>query len=217
MAKRKAAIERAPDMRREHAKFFDATFTSEERSTLRSRIIELTGLKDYCIADFKLFRPIEREIGNAIGWSVTREVLEDYVLIKISRDLEIDYKSFARNKPKLPIDTFLQLAKAKFPEFKKAKSTTVRIVQRDRLWMLWTDWIDLECERRGCENERHWMCTDKFVAHDLDDIADDIAAYNATRPRLIESPECVAETVETPFGVKKKNLQPKLRLVHSAD
>ena len=98
-------------------KYFDAKFTSEEREQLLDQIVEVSGI-DFQNYFFTLQRPTEKEICrvlDAIGWGKLED-LYDYVLIKLCRDLEIDYKSFAKNEPKLPLDRFIAFAKREFPK-----------------------------------------------------------------------------------------------------
>jgi hypothetical protein len=46
MAKRKATIERAPDMLREPEKYFDTTFSGEEYRQMKDEICRVAGIDD---------------------------------------------------------------------------------------------------------------------------------------------------------------------------
>ena len=193
-------------------KFFDAQFTHSERAEIKGRVREATGM-DHLEAEFNLFSPVRREIQKALrsmSWGCN-ERLEDYMLIKICRDLEIDYKSVAKNEPKLPIDAFVDFAKRMFPQFRRARNTTVRLVQERELWKAWVDWRERACVQTGCHKEDHWLCSDRFVEPDLNKIADEVADYNATRPRLVVD----SSALNAPERADGKNA--RLRLVSSSN
>ena len=168
-------------------KYFDAKFTANEREQLREKIFDVVG-EDDAFRRFCFFRSVENEVikfMGSMGWG-KYEQLQDFVLIKVCRDLEIEYKSFAKNEPKLPIAGFIELSKRTFTDFRAARNSTTRTLQGNKLWSLFCDWRDRECHRTGCKREDHWLCRDRFERPDLEAIAASIADNNATRSQMLD-------------------------------
>jgi hypothetical protein len=178
-------------------KYFDARFNDEERQILRKKLMVVCGygnsrlgIPDRLGFEFDIERPARREVRPALlasGLDCDRQEgrFMDCALIHISRQLEIDYKSFAKNVPKLPIDGFISSAKRAFPEFMKPRNNLEFKIQEHKLHVLWCDWHDEECVRTGCTKESHWLCSDRFVERDYEAILDEVAKYNKTRPKLV--------------------------------
>ncbi len=223
MAKRKTSPKKErPATKWDGEKYFDATFSAEERRALQDRLMDIcgygpdpSGRGHYLAFEHNIFRPAQDEIWapfQVAGLDYNRDHarLCDYTLIHLCRDLQVDYKSFAKNVPKLPIDAFIECAKRAFPEFQKPRNNTERRIQEHRLHMLWCDWRDEEIERTGCcgNQGNHWLCcSDRFVDPDYPAILEQIAKYNETRPKLRIAAE--SKAVEAP----RKQKKPVLRVV----
>lgn len=178
-------------------KYFDAKFTENERGDLRDRLMDVCGYgkadgligRNFMGFEYDIERPAQDVVWPAFcaqGLTYERDHgrLSDYALIHICRELQIEYKTFARNAPKLPIDGFIECAKRSFPEFKRPRNKIEAKIQHHKLYALWVDWLDEECPRLGCSCEHHWQCHDRFVERDHRQIIAAIAAYNETRPKL---------------------------------
>lgn len=139
-------------------KYFDATFTSDERSILREKLMNVCGYDaDFGLIAFEydIERPAEKEVWPvfiAEGLTLERDqdVLETYALIHVARQLRIDYKGYAKNLPKRPIDGFVRLAKETFREFTRPRNTIELKIHQRKLWGLWCEWREMENERTGC-------------------------------------------------------------------
>jgi hypothetical protein len=183
----------------DYEKYFDATFTAAERKALEDRLVIVCGFRknddehaSICAMawDHQIFRPAQEEIWPALraaGLDPNRDLYEriaDCTLIHLCRQLEIDYKSFAHNVPKLPIAGFIAAAKSAFPEFRRPRNNTERRIQEHKLHGLWCDWHVEACPRTGCRNESHWLCDDRFAERDYPAILEEVARYNETRPKM---------------------------------
>jgi hypothetical protein len=177
-------------------RYFDATFTAKERLVLQHKLVDICGYganerrrSNLIGFDYEIFRPAQDAIWAAFraqGLEYERDHarLCDWTYIHICRELGFDYRGFAANVPKLPIDGFIECAKRCFPEFKSARNKIERTIQEHKLHAAWTDWMDEECVRTGCTCDSHWLCSDRFVDRDYPAILEQIAAYNETRPKF---------------------------------
>jgi len=210
------------------AKYFDAEFTNVERSALREKVMDTCGYgedsrlrrRNYLGFEHDIERPAEDQIWPAFcaagfDYDRNRGKLHDYALIHICRQLEIDYKRFAQNVPKLPIDGFIAMAKKAFPEFKRPRNNIERKIQEHKLHGLWCDWHDLECQRTGCNCDSHWLCHDRFAQRDFEGIIDEIAKHNETRPKLVVVKRSAKR--RQPAQGKAGIEGPSLQLVYSQD
>ena len=174
--------------------YFDATFSVDERREIRNRIILECGFSDSfhgITKAFDLLRRAETEIMKALNMY---PVPSDWEHIHVCRQLEIDYKSFAKNVPKLPIEPFYQFVEPLFSHFKPAKNAMQLEVQTQHIHLAFIDWIDFTCPKHGCTKDDHGFgCWDRFEKSDYERAARRICAHNGRR----------------------KKFQP-LRLVHSA-
>jgi hypothetical protein len=127
-------------------------------------------------------------------------------MIKLARDLGIDYHKIAKNEPKQSIAGFIELAKRTFVDFMSAPNSTISKVQEKRLWMLFLDWTDAACKQQGCPGGHH-TCRERFIAPDLADITFTIANANKRRRKS------VARDIAKPSSAGAV----RLRLVYSAD
>jgi len=146
-----------------------------------------------------------------LNYHCDEDRLCDYALIHICRQLQVDYKSFAKNLPKLPIDGFIASAKLAFPEFRRPRNKVEFKIQEHKLHLLWCDWHGEECARTGCKNEHHWLCSDRFAKRDYPAILQEIAAHNERRPKLQVSNEVTA------IDVRPKRQKPLLQIAVSND
>jgi hypothetical protein len=207
MAKRKVAAEREPDMHREPQEYFDVTFTGEEYDMLRDRIIEVSGVAhDRWFWDLE--EPTKHELfSKLVSWGRCKSIYE-CVIIKLARDLGIDHRTFAKNVPKLPIDSFVDLATKTFTDFVPARNSTISKLQVNRLQDLFNDWLNIECPRkRGCKKSEHAWCHDHFVEPMMHTIMTDVAAANQKRRRRV-SKDIAHPTVASAS---------RLRLVYSSE
>lgn len=211
---------------RDGRKYFDAKFTGEERDALRKRLMEICGygpetdcssikVHDYLGFEHDILRPAEEEIWPAFraqGLDYHRDGGRfcDYALIHICRQLEIDYKAFAKNEPELSIEGFIAFAKRAFPEFRRPRNKIEFKIQEHKLHLLWCDWHSEECARTGCTKTGHWLCLDRFANRDYAAILKQIAKHNETRPRLIAGKDALAAPAK--IAVAKK---PVLRIAVS--
>jgi hypothetical protein len=194
MARKKAAqVTSRPLTTADGVKYFDATFTAKERETLRRKLMDLCGYRSrpagHICFERDILQPAEdlvwpAFVGAGLTYDADRDRLDDYTLIHICRELEFDYKAFAANTPKLPIDGFVECAKRAFPEFKHPRNVIETKIQEHKLHALWCDWSGDECVRTGCTCESHWLCSDRFVKPDYSKIIGQIAEHNETRPKF---------------------------------
>jgi len=177
-------------------KYFDAVFTDEERIQLREKLMDVCGFgarrngyRNYVGFEHDIEYPAQDEVWKAFcsfGFTYEKDSdkLRDYALIHVCRQLEIDYKQFAKNAPKLSIDGFIASAKMAFPDFKRPRNKVELKIQEHKLHQLWCDWQDDECVRTKCVKESHWLCSDRYAARDYDAILGEIARYNMGRPKF---------------------------------
>jgi len=186
-AKRKAISAPAPTIY-DGDKYFDAKFTSDECLALGSRIMDECGINN----DFQGRGWLMTTIMEA-GWELDRKLGMSYgsrphewAYIHICRQLEIDYHSFAKNEPKLPIDAFYRVVERKFPQFKPAKNRMQLDVQTHHIHMAFLDWVESACPATGCQKSEHWLwgCSDRFEKPDYDAVVKRIWEHNAARPKL---------------------------------
>jgi hypothetical protein len=173
-------------------KFFDAEFTMIERQALRQRLVRVCGMDDARLNfEYEIERPKENEL-----WGVAKRFgvadlyhpsFRDWVLIAIAKDVGVDYKNFSKNVPKLPIDDFIECAKRFFPDFSMAANTTQKAIQVNQLRALWSDWKNRECERTGCGQDSHWLCSDRYMPHDEVTVLAIVAESNSKRESLLKS------------------------------
>lgn len=170
-------------------RYFDARFSEEEREELRERIVQECGFAERRSGFWqmdKLLRDAETEIMHALN---LYPVPGDWTHIHVCRQLEIDYKSFAKNVPKLPIEPFYKFVESRFPHFKPAKNKMQRDVQKQHIHLAFIDWIDSMCPENGCKRSHHgFSCWDRFEKADYLVAAMRIWEFNAKRPKFKVSP-----------------------------
>lgn len=162
-------------------KYFDATFSDEETFELNRYILEMCGIEGDSMWLFIKRQEVDRELCRKLGMS---SIPYDWATIHICRELEIDYKSFAKNEPKLSIEPFYQFIESRFPEFKEARNKMQLDVQTRQIWTAFIDWTDAECETARCPRSYHGFCRDRYEQPDLELAAQRIWKHNASRPKL---------------------------------
>ena len=170
-------------------KYFDAKFSAEEREQIRERIADecgppMEGIYGYIGINraHDLLRDAETEIMNALN---VYPVPSDWKHIHVCRQLEIDYKSFARNIPKLPIEPFYRFVEPLFPHFKPARNAMQLKVQTGQIHHAFVDWIDEVCPQIGCAKSSHgWTCWDRFEKASYEVAAERICAHNLRRTKF---------------------------------
>jgi hypothetical protein len=177
------------------ARYYGIEFVGDETRALYRAIKDATGL-NYV---FNLMDVSMREFGKAHGVPFSETYVDD-ALIFCCIQLGIDYKAFPHNTPKLSIDGFLKLAKERFPEWRVAENAIQLSVQRQKLWDLWTAWIDSTCD---CGYDSHISCHTRYERVDMEQLAKDIGSANAKRVTRLKKSDPAA------FA--------GLRLVHSRD
>ena len=170
-------------------KYFDATFSSEECEQIRDLIKAEIGLDDDnhfsgIRATFDLINKADKKIAEAFGTSVYK-IPVSWSYIHVCRELEIDYKSLAKNLPKLSIEPFYAFVESQFPSFKPAKNDSQRTIQTKHIHLAFIDWIDVACPASGCKKSDHgFSCWDRFEEADYTAAAKRIWEFNGKRPRL---------------------------------
>ena len=193
MSARKAVSNRAaakssatrPPTIYDREKYFDVKLSQNECSEIQNRIIAEMGLKRPSAGisrTFDLLHAAETEIMNALNMY---PVPWDWQHIHVCRQLEIDYKSFAKNVPKLPIEPFYRFVEPLFPHFKAAKNKMQLSIQTQHAHLAFIDWIDQVCPENGCKKSSHgYGCWDTFEKVDYEQAAKRICAHNAARPKF---------------------------------
>lgn len=183
--KRKAISVPAPTIY-DGEKYFDAKFTEDELWELDERILAECGFVDderagrswlYC-----QWITLGGEIGRKLGMGM---VSREWVTIHMCRELEIDYKSFAKNVPKLPLEPFYRCIESRFPHFKPTNSKVRLDAQKQCLHLAFIDWIDAECARIACPKSYHGLgCEDRYEKPDYVTAVQRVWKHNAARPKL---------------------------------
>lgn len=167
-------------------KYFDAEFTWDERFALEDRIL------DECEMERDRYRTwISASITNAM-WDISKALGMshsscpiDWAYIHICRQLEIDYKSFAKNEPKLPIESFYRFVESRFPRFKPTDSEMRLSSQRHHMHVAFIDWVDAECQRTECPKSYHGIaCEDRYEEPDYAIAVQRVWKHNASRAKL---------------------------------
>jgi hypothetical protein len=123
------------------------------------------------------------ELGRKLGLGDMAPL--DWVSIHMCRELEIDYKSFAKNVPKLPIEPFYQFVASRFPRFRPTSNKMRLDVQQHHMHLAFIDWIDAECERIACPKSYHGLgCEDRYEKPDYTAAVQRVWKHNASRPKL---------------------------------
>jgi len=166
-------------------KYFDATFSEDERDEIRERIISECGFADRTRGMMKawdLLRDAETEIMNALD---IYPVPVDWQHIHVCKELEIDYRRFAKNEQKRPIEPFYLFVERQFPHFKPARNAMQLDVQTQHIHLAFIDWIDDACPRHGCQKSSHgWGCWDRFEKADYKEAARRIWNHNQGRAKF---------------------------------
>jgi|SRR5579875_301230 len=181
---RKAATPQPPTIY-DGEKYFDAKFTDDELFKLDERILAECGFAN----DQAGFRWLSMqwinlgcELGRKLG---TGMVSREWVTIHMCRELEIDYKSFAKNVPKLPIEPFYRFIESRFPHFKQTSNKMRLEVQEHHMHLAFIDWVDAECERIGCSKSYHGLgCGERYEKPDYSTAVQRVWKHNAARPKL---------------------------------
>jgi len=183
--KRKAAKARPPTIY-DGDKYFDAKFTQDELWELERRILAECGFED----DFNgrswlttQWITLGHELGRKLGLSDMASI--ERVTIYMCRELEIDYKSFAKNIPKLPIEPFYRFVASRFPHFKPANNKMRLDVQLTHLRSAFVDWVEAECQRTSCPKSYHGSgCEDRYEQPNYMTALQRVYKHNAERPKL---------------------------------
>jgi len=165
-------------------RYFDAEFTHDEEMELRRRIMDECGIpNDFQGRAWMMVTEMQtrNEICRALG-----SCPPDGAYIHICRQLEIDYKAFAKNEPKLPIEPFYQFVERQFPRFRPAKNKMQLEVQTHHIQGAFSEWLESACPASGCKKSEHWLwgCSDRFERVDYKAAATRIWERNAARPKL---------------------------------
>ncbi len=183
--KRKAAKARPPTIY-DGDKYFDAKFTQDELWELDRRILAECGFENDREGSTWLYMQwitLGSELGRKLGsgYMVSRE----WVTIHMCRELEIDYKSFAKNVPKLSIEPFYAFVERQFPRLKPTDNKLRLDVQKHHMHLAFIDWIDAECQRIACPKSYHGLgCEDRYEKPDYLTALQRIWKHNAARPKL---------------------------------
>lgn len=175
-------------------KYFDTTLSQKEIEEIMDRIaVEFDDCRGLAMA-YQLINEAEIEIQNALKMDT---VPYAWCCIHACRQLEIDYKAFAKNNPRLPIEPFYNFVEPLFPQFKQANNKIQLSVQTKQIHVAFVDWVDEACAQHGCTKSHHGPgCWDRFEKADYAEAASRISAHNVRRAKFTASP---------------------LRLVHSTD
>lgn len=166
--------------------YFDAKFTSDELQELDEHILAECGFANdfhgrawlFC-EKIKLRRELEAKLGLRGG------VPGEWITIHMCRELEIDYKSFAKNTPKLPIEPFYRFIESRFPQFKPTNNKLRLDVQKCHLRAAYIDWVELECRRTACPKSYHGSgCEDRYEEPDYLTAVQRVWRRNAARLKL---------------------------------
>jgi len=167
-------------------KYFDATFSAEERDMIRARIMAETGFEDRYKAIRKAFDLVEKAETELEDRLNMYPVPPDWTYIHLCKQLEIDYKSFERNIPKLPIEPFYVFVAPLFPQFKPVTNKYQISIQTNHLHLAFIDWIDEVC---ACGRSFHgFACWDRFEHVSYEEGARRIWEFNARRQKFTSSP-----------------------------
>lgn len=167
-------------------KYFDAKFTEDELYELEERILAECGFEEgYGGSSWMTVQWITlgSELGRKLG--LRDMASREMVAIHMCRELEIDYKSFAKNTPKLPIEPFYKFVEPRFPRFKPTDIKMRLDVQKHHMHLAFIDWIDAECERIACPKSYHGLgCEDRYEKPDYLTALQRVYKHNAERPKL---------------------------------
>lgn len=170
-------------------KYFDASFSSDEFKELRDLIQAEIGLGDVFMSirkTFDLIDKADKKISRALN---IYPVPDSWSYIHVCKELEIDYKSLAKNVPKLPIEPFYAFVETQFPHFKFARNDSQKAIQDAHIQCAFVDWIDSVCPRNGCKKSSHgWGCWDRYEDVDYIVARMRICYFNDTRPRFAAAP-----------------------------
>lgn len=182
--KRTAAAPRQPTIY-DGEKYFDAKFTKDELDELSERILDECGFANDRDGRYWLLTQwiiLGGQLGEMLG---TGYVGHEKVTIYLCRELEIDYKSFAKNVPKLPIEPFYRFIEPRFPRLKPTYNKMRLDVQEHHVHLAFIDWIDAECERTACPKSYHGSgCEDRYEKPDYAIAVQRVWKHNAARPKL---------------------------------
>ena len=166
-------------------KYFDAKFTFDEMRKLRDRIVVEAGFDDKDEGRSWLSTHLillSSDLGARLGIG---RASHEMAVIHMCRELEIDYKSFAENAPKLPIEPFYQFVASRFPRLKPTSNEMRLDVQQHHMHLAFIDWIDAECEKIACPKSYHGLgCEDRYEEPDYMTAVQRVWKYNAARPKL---------------------------------
>lgn len=186
--KRKATGAGAPTIH-DGDKYFDAEFTEDELQALEERILVECGFQDD--EDDRRGHSWLYTQWITLGWELGRKlglntmVSHEWVTIHMCRELEIDYKSFAKNVPKLSIEPFYMAIKSRFPYFKETNNEMRLKAQKHHMHLAFIDWIDAECERIACPKSYHGLgCGERYEDPDYMTAVRRVWKHNAARPKL---------------------------------
>lgn len=162
-------------------KYFDAKFSEEERRDISRQIAAVYGCDEFMGVYF-LWDRTNRELCRELDdWNIP----EDWAYIHICRQLEIDYKAFAKNVPKLPVEPFYRFVESRFRDFKPAKNKLQMEIQTKQIARAFTTWIKAQCEEAGCTEPYHdYVCQDRYQKPDYETAARRIWEHNASHPKL---------------------------------
>jgi len=187
--KRKVAMSRPPTIY-DGDKYFDAKFTADELRELDERILAECGFEadeDHRDGHSWLYAQwitLGADLGLKLGLRGGMASRE-WVTIHMCRELEIDYKSFAKNVPKLPIEPFYAFVEKQFPRLKPTDNEMRLDVQKHHMHLAFIDWIDAECQRIACPKSYHGLgCEDRYEKPDYLTALQRIWKHNAARPKL---------------------------------
>jgi len=158
-------------------KYFDAKFSEAERRKLKYEIAVAYGCEQFMGVYF-LWQRTNDELCRALhNWNLP----EDWAYIHICRQLEIDYRAFAKNVPKLPIEPFYRFVESRFKGFKPAKNKLQLDIQTRQIHGAFDEWIKTQCESTGCAEPYHdSVCRDRYERLNCETAAKRIWEYNRT-------------------------------------
>ena len=184
--KRRKATKARPVTIYDGEKYFDAKFTQDELFELDRRILAECGFDNDSSGRGWLtskWITLGSELGQKLGLGDMAS--REWTTIHMCRELEIDYKSFAKNVPKLAIEPFYQFVASRFPRLKPTSNKMRLDVQQHHMRLAFIDWIDAECERIACPKSYHGLgCEDRYEKPDYLTAVQRVWQHNAARAKL---------------------------------
>lgn len=146
----------------------------------RSRGLMLSRIMRWYTIHTMAERTLQKHYGDV-------DSIPDDIYVHLANELGIDWRRFEHNKPKLPIDDFLNVASKTLSTFEMPANETRWRIQQKKLRAAWDGWVEQNCSERNCPEHSHYQCEQAYGEPNYWAIAKTVYDHRRETQKLISA------------------------------